>query len=163
MTADRPVQDPVIHLDRLTLRYGQTLALDDVSLAVSAGGILGLIGPDGVGKSSLLALIAGARRLQQGHIEVLGGDVLRIAIAVEPDAEAERRRIIAIRFKAYGCAATIAVASVISEMVVGKRVADIDGIDNDDVVAALDGLPAGRIHAVVLGRAALREAIAQLS
>lgn len=48
-------------------------------------------------------------------------------------------------------------------MVVGKRVADIDGIDNDDVVAALDGLPAGRIHAVVLGRAALREAIAQLS
>ncbi|MEE3152041.1 MAG: iron-sulfur cluster assembly scaffold protein, partial [Acidobacteriota bacterium] len=77
--------------------------------------------------------------------------------------EAERRRIIAIRFKAYGCAATIAVASVISEMVVGKRVADIDGIDNDDVVAALDGLPAGRIHAVVLGRTALREAIARLS
>ena len=67
MTADRPVQDPVIHLDRLTLRYGQTLALDDVSLAVSAGGILGLIGPDGVGKSSLLALIAGARKLQEGH------------------------------------------------------------------------------------------------
>ncbi|MBE20621.1 MAG: iron-sulfur cluster assembly scaffold protein [Acidobacteria bacterium] len=91
------------------------------------------------------------------------GDVLRIAIAVEPGAEAERRRIIAIRFKAYGCAATIAVASVISEMVVGKRVADIDAISDDDVVAALDGLPAGRIHAVVLGRAALGEAMAKLS
>ena len=96
------------------------------------------------------------------HNEVCG-DVLRVAIAVVPGAEGERRRIIAIRFKAYGCAATIAVASVISEMVVGKRVADIDGIDNDDVVAALDGLPAGRIHAVVLGRTALREAIAWLS
>ncbi|MAJ64849.1 MAG: multidrug ABC transporter ATP-binding protein [Alphaproteobacteria bacterium] len=77
MTADRPVQDPVIHLDRLTLRYGQTLALDDVSLAVSAGGILGLIGPDGVGKSSLLALIAGARKLQEGNLSVLGGDMRR--------------------------------------------------------------------------------------
>ncbi len=96
------------------------------------------------------------------HNEVCG-DVLRVAIAVVPGAEGERRRIIAIRFKAYGCAATIAAASVISEMVVGKRVADIDGIDNDDVVAALDGLPAGRIHAVVLGRTALREAIAWLS
>ena len=96
------------------------------------------------------------------HNEVCG-DVLRVAIAVEPGAEGERRRIIAIRFKAYGCAATIAVASVISEMVVGKRVVDIDAIGDDDVVAALDGLPAGRIHAVVLGRAALGEAMAKLS
>ena len=96
------------------------------------------------------------------HNEVCG-DVLRIAIAVEPGVEGDRRRIIAMRFKAYGCAATIAVASVISEMVVGKRVVDIDAIGDDDVVAALDGLPAGRIHAVVLGRAALREAMAKLS
>ncbi len=96
------------------------------------------------------------------HNEVCG-DVLRVAIAVEPGAEGERHRIIAIRFKAYGCAATIAVASVISEMVVGKRVVDIEAIGDDDVVAALDGLPASRIHAVVLGRAALREAMAKLS
>ena len=96
------------------------------------------------------------------HNEVCG-DVLRIAIAVEPGVEGDRRRIIAMSFKAYGCAATIAVASVISEMVVGKRVVDIDAIGDDDVVAALDGLPAGRIHAVVLGRAALREAMAKLS
>ena len=96
------------------------------------------------------------------HNEVCG-DVLRIAIAVEPGVEGDRRRIIAMRFKAYGCAATIAVASVISEMVVGKRVVDIEAIGDDDVVAALDGLPAGRIHAVVLGRAALREAMAKLS
>src|SRR3989344_5665286 len=37
--------------------------------------MVGLIGPDGVGKSSLLSLVAGARALQQGHIEVLGGDI----------------------------------------------------------------------------------------
>ena len=37
--------------------------------------MVGLIGPDGVGKSSLLALIAGARRIQQGRVDVLGGDM----------------------------------------------------------------------------------------
>ncbi|NKC27659.1 ATP-binding cassette domain-containing protein [Ochrobactrum ciceri] len=37
--------------------------------------MVGLIGPDGVGKSSLLSLIAGARTVQQGHIEVLDGDI----------------------------------------------------------------------------------------
>ena len=95
------------------------------------------------------------------HNEVCG-DVLRIAIAVEPGAEAAQRRIIAVRFKAYGCAATIAVASVISELIIGERISDIEGIGNDDVVAALDGLPPGRIHAVVLGLAAVSEAIAQL-
>jgi len=90
------------------------------------------------------------------------GDVLRLAIRVEPAAETAHRRIVAVRFKAYGCAATIAVASVISEMVVGKRVGEIKGLGADDVVAALDGLPPGRIHAVTLGRAALRDAIARL-
>ncbi len=37
--------------------------------------MVGLIGPDGVGKSSLLALIAGARIIQHGQVEVLGGDM----------------------------------------------------------------------------------------
>jgi len=37
--------------------------------------MVGLIGPDGVGKSSLLALLAGARKVQQGRVEVLGGDM----------------------------------------------------------------------------------------
>jgi hypothetical protein len=47
-------------------------------------------------------------------------------------------------------------------MVVGRRVGEIEGIGDDDVVAALDGLPPGRIHAVTLGRAALRDAISRL-
>jgi len=59
----------------LTLRYGKVIALDGVDLAVRAGIVTGLIGPDGVGKSSLLAVIAGARRIQQGRVEVLGGDM----------------------------------------------------------------------------------------
>ena len=57
------------------MRYGKTHALDAVTLDMPAGCMVGLIGPDGVGKSSLLALIAGARRIQQGRVEVLGGDM----------------------------------------------------------------------------------------
>ena len=73
---------PVARAESLTLRYGQTLALDNLSLELPAGRMVGLIGPDGVGKSSLLALIAGARRLQQGRLWVLDGDM----------AEASHRR-----------------------------------------------------------------------
>jgi ribosome-dependent ATPase len=65
----------VIRLDAVNLRYGKTLALDAITLDLPAGRIIGLIGPDGVGKSSLFSLIAGARALQDGNIEVLGGDM----------------------------------------------------------------------------------------
>ena len=59
------------------LRYGAIAALDSVDLELPAGVVVGLIGPDGVGKSSLLSLVAGARRLQAGSLEVLGGDMAR--------------------------------------------------------------------------------------
>ncbi|MDR3635597.1 MAG: ribosome-associated ATPase/putative transporter RbbA, partial [Isosphaeraceae bacterium] len=65
----------VARLVDVGLRYGRSRALDAVSLELPAGRMIGLIGPDGVGKSSLLALIAGARRAQEGRIEVLGGDM----------------------------------------------------------------------------------------
>ncbi len=55
--------------------YGKANALDDVSLDVPPGCMAGLIGPDGVGKSTLLALIAGVRRLQGGELRVLGTDL----------------------------------------------------------------------------------------
>ena len=55
--------------------YGKTRALDAVSLDMPAGCMVGLIGPDGVGKSSLLSLIAGARCDPAGRVEVLGGDM----------------------------------------------------------------------------------------
>ena len=62
-------------LEGATLRYGATLALDAVDLALPLGRTVALIGPDGVGKSSLFSLVAGARAIQQGHVEVLGGDM----------------------------------------------------------------------------------------
>jgi len=63
----------------LTLRYGKVTALDDVTLDIPSGRMVGLIGPDGVGKSSLLSLLAGARVIQGGTVEVLGGDMRDVA------------------------------------------------------------------------------------
>ena len=63
----------------LTLRYGKVTALDNVTLEIPEGRMVGLIGPDGVGKSSLLSLLAGARVIQQGKVEVLGGDMRDVA------------------------------------------------------------------------------------
>ena len=67
--------EPVAQISSVTLRYGKTVAIEDLSLDVPAGCMVGLIGPDGVGKSSLMSLLAGARAMQEGRIEVLGGDM----------------------------------------------------------------------------------------
>ncbi|HEX2889081.1 ribosome-associated ATPase/putative transporter RbbA [Vineibacter terrae] len=66
---------PVARLHGVGLAYGRTRALDGISLDIPEGRMVGLIGPDGVGKSSLLALIAGAHAVQDGRVEVLGGDM----------------------------------------------------------------------------------------
>ncbi|SDW79235.1 ribosome-dependent ATPase [Nitrosomonas eutropha] len=66
---------PIIHVRNVSLRYGDNLALDDLNIEIPANCIAGLIGPDGVGKSSLMSLLTGARVMQQGQIEVLGGDI----------------------------------------------------------------------------------------
>ena len=65
----------VVQLAGVGLRYGKTVALADIQLDLPAQRMVGLIGPDGVGKSSLLALVSGARALQQGSLQVLGGDM----------------------------------------------------------------------------------------
>ena len=56
-------------------RYGKVIALDGISLDFPAQKMIGLIGPDGVGKSTLLGIIAGVRKLQNGIVTVLGGNI----------------------------------------------------------------------------------------
>jgi len=73
------VTRPAARLHGVQLHYGKACALDGVTLDVPGGCMVGFIGPDGVGKSSLLALVAGARAVQQGRVEVLGGDMARAA------------------------------------------------------------------------------------
>jgi ribosome-dependent ATPase len=66
---------PIVRLDGVRHRYRGVVALDGITLELPADRIIGLIGPDGVGKSSLLGLIAGAKRVQGGTVEVLGDDM----------------------------------------------------------------------------------------
>ena len=66
---------PVAQLEHVGQRFGTTVALNDITLTLPSRCMVGLIGPDGVGKSSLLSLIAGARVIEQGNVMVLGGDM----------------------------------------------------------------------------------------
>ena len=66
---------PVALLEHVGQRFGTTVALRDITLSIPARQMVGLIGPDGVGKSSLLSLISGARVIEQGNVMVLGGDM----------------------------------------------------------------------------------------
>ena len=61
-----------VQLEGVSHRYGKTLGLETVSLVLPEAQTFGLIGPDGVGKSTLLALIAGAKKVQSGSVTVLG-------------------------------------------------------------------------------------------
>ena len=66
---------PVAQLAGVSQHYGKTVALNNITLDIPARCMVGLIGPDGVGKSSLLSLISGARVIEQGNVMVLGGDM----------------------------------------------------------------------------------------
>lgn len=61
--------------ENVSQHFGATTALKDITLSIPARCMVGLIGPDGVGKSSLLSLISGARVIEHGNVVVLGGDM----------------------------------------------------------------------------------------
>lgn len=67
--------DAAVALRGVTHRYGQALALHEVSLELPRGASIALVGPDGVGKSTLLALAAGIKRIQSGGVLTLGQDL----------------------------------------------------------------------------------------
>ena len=74
MTQVSPAPE-VVRLEQVRLHYGKVQALAGITLDIPSGRMVGLIGPDGVGKSSLLSLVAGARAVQEGRVQVLGGDM----------------------------------------------------------------------------------------
>jgi len=69
------IERAVAELQSVTHRYGNAVALDDVSMVIPAGRMVGLIGPDGVGKSTVQALVAGVRKIQSGRVLALDGDM----------------------------------------------------------------------------------------
>ncbi|MFP3344867.1 ATP-binding cassette domain-containing protein, partial [Halomonas sp. SIMBA_159] len=76
---------PALALDHVSHRFGDVLAVDDVSLAVGAGEIVCLVGPSGCGKSTLLRLAAGLEDLQTGVVSIAGRAVPGPRVSMPPE------------------------------------------------------------------------------
>jgi ABC-2 type transport system ATP-binding protein len=68
----RAAMPPAIGVDAVTVRYGDRVALDAISLSVREGAVFGLLGPNGSGKTTLLSLVAGRRQPQSGDVRLHG-------------------------------------------------------------------------------------------
>jgi ABC-2 type transport system ATP-binding protein len=71
--------EPVVVIDRLTKKYGEFTAVDDVSLTVERGQILGFIGPNGAGKTTTIKILVGLAKPTQGKASIAGADCVRDA------------------------------------------------------------------------------------
>lgn len=83
------------------------------------------------------------------------GDTIRLYLKIEEG------RITDAKVKVFGCPTAIAAASVLTELVIGKSIEEALGVRNQDVSAALGGLPEGKLHCSVLAEAVLEDAITQ--
>ena len=83
------------------------------------------------------------------------GDVLQLTLKISDG------RITEARFQTFGCEAAIAASSLLTEMIQGKTLTDVQDITPEIITAALGGLPKVKLHASALAEEALKEALAQ--
>jgi len=83
------------------------------------------------------------------------GDTVRLYLKIEENT------IVDAKVKIFGCPTAIAAASVLTELVMGKSLDEALAVRNEDVSAALGGLPEGKLHCSVLAEAVLEDAISQ--
>ena len=81
------------------------------------------------------------------------GDRLRLSMRIK------HGRVEAVRFLAYGCPPTLACGSVLTELITGKSLNEVDNITRNDLIEAVGGLPARKQHAAALAIETLRTAI----
>ncbi len=75
-------EQPAIDIQHLSRRFGSKLALDDLSLQVPSGIVLGLIGENGAGKTTIIKHVLGLLNAQQGTVRVFGRDPVRDPVGV---------------------------------------------------------------------------------
>jgi len=71
--------NPAIRTEKLTRRFGRTLALDSVNLEIPPGAIYALVGPNGAGKTTMIKLLMNIHRASSGRAEVLGIDTRELS------------------------------------------------------------------------------------
>ncbi|MGW1916179.1 ABC transporter ATP-binding protein [Streptomyces sp. NPDC002076] len=113
--------DTVVRLDGVRKEYGETVALDGVSLGIRAGEAVAVMGPSGCGKSTLLNMIAGLDRPTAGRVVVHGESVGELG---EKRLALYRRRRIGMIFQFF------------------NLIDDLSALDNVALAAQLTGTPA---------------------
>jgi nitrogen fixation NifU-like protein len=81
------------------------------------------------------------------------GDQMKLWIKVK------KGRIVDIKFKSFGCPGAIATSSMCTLMAMGKTIEEAKKLTDDDIIAALEGIPAHKEHCSLMGVNALQEAI----
>jgi spermidine/putrescine transport system ATP-binding protein len=82
LTKERPVED--LRLVNLTRRYGDMVAVDDLSLVIPAGSFFALLGPSGCGKTTTLRMVAGLEDPSSGQVLIGDRDVTRLRAYQRP-------------------------------------------------------------------------------
>lgn len=81
------------------------------------------------------------------------GDTMKLMLRIDDGVVSD------VRWQTVGCPAAIATSSIASELIIGRTLADVEGLTKEQIVAAAGGLPPGKLHCSVLAQDALRRAI----
>ncbi|ABC92175.1 spermidine/putrescine ABC transporter, ATP-binding protein [Rhizobium etli CFN 42] len=116
--------DSYLQLDKLTLRYGDTVAVRDLDLAIAKGELVALLGPSGCGKTTTMRAIAGLLKPASGRIGLDGADITRVSA---------NKRAVGLVFQSY---ALFPHLTVYENVAFGLRLKGISGADLDARVGA---------------------------
>ena len=138
----------VASLERVTKKFGNVTALNDVGLAIPQGRVVGLLGPNGAGKTTAVRLMLGMMRPNCGRVTVFGGDPTNAGVRVRIGAMLQVAKVpetLRVRehiqlFSSYypqplTCAETIALAGL--ESVAGRLFGELSGGQKQRVLFAL--------------------------
>ena len=119
--------DDVIKIESLTRKFGDLVAVDDISLSVHRGEVFGILGPNGAGKTTTLECIEGLQRPTAGAISVLGIDVLR-----EPE-RVKGRIGVQLQASAYFDYLTLTEILKLFGLFYGRRVSAVELLERVDL------------------------------
>ncbi|CDM59020.1 MULTISPECIES: ABC transporter ATP-binding protein [Rhizobium] len=118
------MSDRYLQLDKLTLAYGDTVAVKDLDLAIAKGELVALLGPSGCGKTTTMRSIAGLLGPASGRITLDGDDITRVSA---------NKRNVGLVFQSY---ALFPHLTVYENVAFGLRLKGIGGKDLDAKVSA---------------------------
>ncbi|WP_064708869.1 ABC transporter ATP-binding protein [Rhizobium bangladeshense] len=118
------MSDAYLQLDKLTLSYGDTVAVRDLDLSIGKGELVALLGPSGCGKTTTMRAIAGLLPPASGRIGLDGADITRVSA---------NKRAVGLVFQSY---ALFPHLTVYENVAFGLRLKSISGTDLDARVGA---------------------------